>query len=107
MLPAQMWSCWRLCTCSACLHDLYRELKLVPGARQEAKAHADRHRKLMQALAADVAAARPASAAELVEFVRDADARLAVVVADEAAVVAQFPAFPKVWPERRCIGLGN
>ena len=69
---------------------------MVPGARQEAKAHADRHRKLMQALAADVAAARPASAAELVEFVRDADARLAVVVADEAAVVAQFPAFPKV-----------
>ena len=79
----------------------------MPSARQEAKAHADRHRKLMQALAADVAAARPASAAELVEFVRDADARLAVVVADEAAVVAQFPAFPKVWPERRCIGLGN
>ena len=41
------------------------------------------------------------------ESVRDADARLAVVVADEAGVVAQFPAFPKVWPERRCIGLGN
>ena len=43
----------------------------------------------------------------LVKSVRDVDARLAVVVADEAAVVAQFTAFPKVWPERRCIGLGN
>ena len=41
------------------------------------------------------------------ESVRDVDARLAVVVADEAAVVAQFTAFPKVWPERRCIGLEN
>ena len=30
------------------------------------------------------------------ESVRDVDARLAVVVADVAAVVAQFPAFPNV-----------
>ena len=36
---------------------------------------------------------------------RNVDARLAAVVADEAGVVAQFPAFSKVWPERRCIGL--
>ena len=79
-----------------------RELKPTGGARQVAKAHADRHRKLVQALAADVSAAQLASAGELVEFVRDADARLAVVVADEDAVIAQFPAFPKACPETVC-----
>lgn len=62
---------------------------------QMAKADADRHRKLIQKLAADVAAMQATTTAELVEFVRNADARLAVVVADEAAVVAQFSSFPK------------
>jgi len=74
---------------------------------QVAKADADRHRKLVQALAADVAGLRAGSAAELVEFARDADARLAVVVADEAAVLAQFPAFPKARAPRAAPASGR
>jgi len=60
----------------------------------------------VQALAADVAGLRAGAAAELVEFVRDADAHLAVVVADEAAVLAQFPAFPKARAARAAPRLG-
>ncbi|KAK9827595.1 hypothetical protein WJX81_002104 [Elliptochloris bilobata] len=70
-------------------------ISITPQELEVAKAHANRHRKLVQALAAETAALQPASAGELLEFVRDADTRLAVVVADEAAVIAQFPSFPK------------
>lgn len=62
---------------------------------QVAKAEADRNRKLICALADDVVSWQRPSAAELLDFVAIADARLAVVLSEEAAVLAQFPSFPK------------
>ena len=72
-------------------------LRVRPPA-QVAMAQAESHAALVSGLATRIAAFQSGDMGAAAEYVRDAEAQLALTMADETAVLAAFPAWPRASP---------
>jgi len=63
---------------------------------QLAKLDAEKHAVLVNGVAKDISAFQAQEMPSLVEYVRNTSACLGVIMTDEAAVLSQFPTWPKV-----------
>ncbi len=63
---------------------------------QLVKSDAERHASLITSLSKAISDFTAPDMTTLVEYVRDTSARLGVIMANEAAVLEQFPTWPQV-----------
>jgi hypothetical protein len=63
---------------------------------QLVKADAERHASLISSLSKEISSFSAPDMPTLVEYVRDTNARLGIIMANEAAVLEQFPTWPQV-----------